>query len=314
MISDKLSTNPLARDCDQAQRISVSVIHGLGPESEKALWAMQEVKAFLDPYRKYIHSLILFGSYAMGHATRFSDADFLVLLKKGEKVQRLSRFLFGIGGRHRAVPETGTPGEIQFVPFDERGIERLFELSTPLVHAARHGVIIWDDGWLKELFSRPYPRWPTREAAIVAFTKWIVWQYYRCAIDLKREIRIDHGPDGICTRSDTCEGHFSGDILARVLSRMLYVTLPERGFLPLSKREAMAMALEAYGRRAWRPVALAMAVLRNDRAISYREFEVMFPFVRSLFRECIRTCGPRTPRVVEALRHYAEVYKRLGKS
>jgi predicted nucleotidyltransferase len=291
----------------------ISVANGLGFDSEKARWAMQEVKAFLDPYRKYIHSLILFGSYAMGHATRFSDVDFLVLLKNGEKAQQLSRALFGIEWRHRAVLETETLGGIQFVPFDERGIERLFELSTPLVHAARHGLIMWDDGWFRTVLRRPYPKWPTREAALEAFTKWIVWQYYRSALDIKKEISMDHGPDGMCTKSGKCIGHFSGDILARVLSRMLYVTLPERGFLPLSKREAIAMAVEAYGRVAWRPVAVAMAVLRRDRAISHREFSVMFPFARNLFGECIRICGARDPRVLEALRRNAEIRKHLRK-
>lgn len=94
---------------------------------------------------------------------------------------------------------------------------------------------------------------------------------------------------------------------------MLYVTLPERGFLPLCKREATAMALEAYGRSVWRPVALAMNVLRNDRAITYHEFQAMFPFARKLFRECMRICGPRNPKVIEALRFNANMYKRLRK-
>ncbi len=296
------------------QRLSVALINGLGPDSARARWAICETKALLDSYRTWIHSLILFGSYAQGHARRFSDADFLILLKKGERTRRISSIFFDIERSRRNNSDTEEMAAFQFVPFDESQIERLFELSTPLVHAVRHGVIIWDDGWYKELLSRPYPRWPTREAAIEAFTKWIVWQYYRCAKDLKREVRIDHGADGICTQRGTCVGHFSGDILARVISRMLYVTLPERGFLPLSKREAIAMALEAYGREAWRPVTLTMAVLRNDRAISHREFEVMFPFARTLFRECIRICGPRNPRVVEILRHHAEVYKRLRDS
>jgi predicted nucleotidyltransferase len=86
--------------------VVISIVNGLGFDSQKARWAMQEVKILLDPYRKYIHSLILFGSYAMGHATRLSDVDFLVLLKKGEKVHRLSRFLSGI--------EWGHPGKSAF--------------------------------------------------------------------------------------------------------------------------------------------------------------------------------------------------------
>jgi len=71
--------------------------------------------------------------------------------------------------------------------------------------------------------------------------------------------------------------------------------------------------LEVYGRRAWRPVALAMNVLRKDRAITYREFQVMFPFAKELFHECMGICGPRNPKVVESLRRNAKMYKRLEK-
>ena len=137
--------------------------------------------------------------------------------------------------------------------------------------------------------------------------------YYRCAVDLKREILRDHGPGGICKRGDGCEGHFSGDILARVISRMLYVTLPERRLLPLSKHELVTMSLEAFGESAKEPVALAMDVLRQDRAIDYSEFQVMMPFARRLFRECIRICGTRNPRVICALRCHAEICRRYKK-
>ena len=55
------------------------------PDSDQARWAIREIKSFLDSYRKWIHSLLLFGSYALGQAGRHSDVDFLVLLKNGEK-------------------------------------------------------------------------------------------------------------------------------------------------------------------------------------------------------------------------------------
>ena len=57
MILDNPSTDIPTRDRDQTRPISV--VNGLGFDSEKARWAMQEVKAFLDPYRKYIHSLMI---------------------------------------------------------------------------------------------------------------------------------------------------------------------------------------------------------------------------------------------------------------
>jgi len=287
---------------------------GLGPDSNQARWAIREIKAFLYPHRKLIHSLILFGSYALGQARRHSDIDFLVLLKKGEQVRKIKRFLFDFKLSNRIKEQNRDPVEIQIVSFDQKQIEYLFELSTPLVHAAGHGVVIWDDGWFRTLFSRPYPKWPTREGSVMAFTRWIVWMYYRCALDLKREMLSDHGPGGLCKQSGKCVGHFSGDILARVISRMLYVTLPERGFLPLSKPEAVKMALKAYGRSACRPVTLAMNVLRKERGISYHEFQVLFPFARRLFRECVMICDPKNPKVIDAIRFHANMYKRSRNS
>ena len=285
----------------------------LGPDSDQARWAIREIKAFFDPYREEIHSLVMFGSYALGKAGCHSDVDFLVLLKAGEKVRRIRRILFDFKLSLGNYNESQAPVEIQIVDFDEKGIEHVFELSTPLAHAARHGVVIRDDGWFKTLLSRPYPRWPTKEGAVGAFTRWIVWMYYRCAINLKREMLTDHGPEGLCTQNGKCMGHFSGDILARVISRMLYVTLPERGFLPLCKPEAVKMAVEVYGKSSWRSVALAMNVLRKDRAITYHEFQVMMPFARRLFRECMRICGPKNRRVIEAFQCEADMCKRLAK-
>lgn len=172
----------------------------LGPNSPQDRWAVREIKAILDSYGRSIHSLVLFGSYAMGNATPRSDIDFLVLLKAGEEARRLRKILFdfkmALGNESRGE----LPVEIQIVDLDEQEIEQIFELSTPLAHALRHAVIIRDDGWFQQLLLRPYPGWPARKAAVMAFTRWIVCQYYRCAIDLKREIRKDHGPQGICTR------------------------------------------------------------------------------------------------------------------
>lgn len=232
----------------------------------------------------------MFGSFAIGRAGGHSDIDFLVLLNSGERARAIRSILFNLTLRLEADNKKKYPVKIQFVDFDEKGIERLFELSTPLVHAARQGVVIFDDGWFRMLLSRPYPKWPTREGAIEAFTRWIAWMYYRCAVDLKREIRADHGIDGQCSKNGRCSGHFSGDILARLISRMLYVTLPERGLLPLCKPDAISMAVQAYGSRACRPVALAMDILRKERGIYSREFQVMFPFARGLFSECLKIC------------------------
>jgi predicted nucleotidyltransferase len=283
------------------------------PDSLEVLKAMGEAKEFLDPYRRWIHSLVLFGSYALGRAERGSDLDLLVILKHGHKTREVKRRLFDIGLDINArSTETGAT-KVQLVAFDEEEIERLFRNATPLAHAIRAGIIIWDDGFFNSLLARRYPKWPTREAAEEALVQWIINQYYLCAVDLRREIRRNHGPGGICNEEQECVGHFKGDILARVISRMLYVTLPELGRLPLTKHDLNEMAVEVYGRASEKPIALALQVLREDRAIDNTEFQLMFPFARRLFRECIRVCGRGNPRVAEALKRNAAVYrKRTG--
>jgi len=282
----------------------------LGPDSPEALAAMGEAKAFLDPYRQWIHSLVLFGSYAFGRAERGSDLDLLVILKHGHRTREIKRRLFVVGFDLSARSSETGGAEVQLVAFNEEEIEHLFRIATPLAHAIREGIIIWDDGFFNSLLARRYPKWPTREAAEEALVHWIIPHYYLCAIDLKREIRRDHGPGGICNEEKECVGHFKGDILARIISRMLYVTLPELGLLPLTKHDLKEMAVEVYGKERERAIALALQVLREDRAIDDTEFRIMFPFARRLFRECIGVCGRGNLRVTEALRRNAAIYKK----
>ena len=100
---------------------------GLGPESEQARWAIREMKAFLDSFRQSIHSLVLFGSYALGNATRHSDIDFLLLLKPGEETRKLRRILFDFKMCLGNKGKSEAPVSIQLVDFDEEGIEQIFE-------------------------------------------------------------------------------------------------------------------------------------------------------------------------------------------
>jgi len=250
------------------------------------------------------HSLILFGSYGLGHAGKHSDLDFLVLLKDSDKAKRLSFILHDYESHIRNGIR---PVQIQIVDLTEKQIEFLFRVSSPLVHSARVGVVIRDDGYFRALLSKAYPKWPTKEYAVEAFARWIVWQYFESAVRLRREIKKDHGPEGWCTRHGSCLGHLSGDILARVISRMLYVTLPERGFMPLSKFQARQMAAESYGKEYLRAILISMAVLRKERGISFREFQLLYPFAKKLFRECLRICR-KDPRVLDALKRNARIY------
>jgi len=282
----------------------------MGPDSPRALEAMGKAKEYLDPCRRWIHSLVLFGSYAFGRAEGESDLDLLVILKHSRKAREVKRRFFDIGLDLNARSSKTGAAEVQLVAFDVDEIEHLFRLATPLALSIREGIVIWDDGFFNSLLTRRFPKWPTREAAEEALVHWIIGQYYLCAVELKREIRRDHGPGGICDEGKECVGHFKGDILARVISRMLYVTLPALGLLPLTKHDLKEMAVEGYGRDSEKPIALALQVLREDRAIDDTEFHILFPFARRLFRQCIRVYGRGNLRVTEALKQNAAIYKK----
>lgn len=281
---------------------------GWGPDSPQCLAALQEVRLFLDPYRRSIHSLVLFGSFAQGRAGKDSDVDLLVVLKKGRLARKSSFRAFHFQTEMAVRGDKPDEAEIQLVDFDEDQLVEAFGLSTPLAHAFRHGVTVWDDGYFHSLLLRSFPRWPTREAAVQAFTRWILSQFLHSAIHLKREIRRDHLPEGICSREEGCIGHFSGDILARVISRMLYVTLPERGMLPLGKADLPDMVGQAYGKIDEEVTNLALEVLRKDRAITADEFRQLLPFAKRLFKECIHICGHENPEVMKTLKAQTALY------
>jgi predicted nucleotidyltransferase len=281
---------------------------GWGPDSPHCSKALQEARLFLDADRRSIHSLVLFGSFAQARAVKDSDVDLLVVFKKGRRTRKFSCRAFHLLLQMEDRRDEPDEARIQLVDFDEDQLEEAFRLSTPLAHAFRHGVIIWDDGYFHSLLLRCFPRWPTREAAVQAFTQWIVFQYFHSTIDLSREIRRDHLPEGICSGEEGCIGHFSGDILARVISRMLYVTLPERGMLPLGKTDLSAMTREAYGKIDEEVTNLALDVLKKDRAITGDEFQQLLPFAKRLFKECVCICGPNNPAVTKSLKAHASLY------
>jgi len=86
---------------------------------------------------------------------------------------------------------------------------------------------------------------------------------------------------------------------------MLYVTLPERGMLPLGKTDLPAMIRQAYGKIDEEVANLALDVLRKDRAITADEFRRMLPFAKRLFKECIHICGRNNPAVIKSLKAHA---------
>jgi predicted nucleotidyltransferase len=150
----------------------------MGPDSPYCSRALQEVRLSLDPYRRSIHSLVLFGSFDQGRAGKDSDADLLMVFKKGRLAHEASFRAFHLLLQMEDRWDEPDEAHIQLVDFDEDQLEGALRLSTPLAHAFRHGVIIWDDGYFHSLLLRCFARWPTREAAVQAFTQWIVFQYF----------------------------------------------------------------------------------------------------------------------------------------
>jgi hypothetical protein len=104
------------------------------------------------------------------------------------------------------------------------------------------------DGYLEELKERYADIIPHRSYVFKALYEGIITQYFGSIAGLGRDIRISHGYGGRCVRDKGCAGHGPVDKLANVIMKMMYVTLPARGYIPLTKDDVAAFTSKAYGK------------------------------------------------------------------
>jgi len=239
----------------------------------------------LEEHKDKIRSLVQIGSTVFGLNEKGSDID-VVVICTDEGYKPVNRVLY----------ERMTENfKFQYSVYKPSRIERIFMTGSPFANSIRHGVVLKDDGFLKGLIeNKEFPLKPTQEYYLDALNTLVYLRYYAPIMDIEKEIREDHGPKGMCIKSGECQGHSPGDLLATGLFRMLYITLPYRGCMPLSKADVVRFAGEVYGKRAVGVLNKCVEILRNDRwGVTIDEYILLKPFAVELFRECLRIVDAR---------------------
>ena len=250
---------------------------------------IKQVLSFLEEHREKIHSVILVGSTVFGFDEEGSDIDIVVICKE-DNYEEVSNIL------HKRM--MGEEFKVQYSIYKPTHVERIFTIGSPFANSIRNGVVLKDDGYLKGLLTnKEFPLKPTREYYLEALKDIVGLRYYFPIIDIERQIREDHGPEGICTKTGKCQGHAPGDILATGIFRMLYITLSHRGYMPLSKTDVTKYAGEIYGKKTSDVLNKCIELLRQDRwGVTVEEYRLLKPFAVKLFRECLRVVDLRNNR------------------
>jgi predicted nucleotidyltransferase len=250
---------------------------------------IKELPSFLEEQREKAHSIVLIGSTVFGLDEEGSDIDIVIICKE-EYYEEVSHAL------HKRM--MGEEFKVQYTIYKPSHVERIFTIGSPFANSIRNGVVLKDDGYLKGLLTnKEFPLKPTREYYLEALKDIVGLRYYFPIIDIERQIREDHGPEGICTKTGKCQGHAPGDILATGIFRMLYITLSHRGYMPLSKTDVTKYAGEIYGKKTSDVLNKCIELLRQDRwGVTVEEYRLLKPFAVKLFRECLRVVDLRNNR------------------
>jgi hypothetical protein len=228
------------------------------------------------------------GSAAHGSSARGSDIDIVVVCKKDglEAVQSAvcEQEMDALRGPVDRVLDLTVVSPSQ--------TQKLFELGSPFAFALCRGRVLDDDGYLSSLVAR-YPRVPGRKYALTTLYQSIMVPYYGSFRSLHRNAQTHNcSPECCKERRSGCQGFASTDVPASVIMRMLYVTLPLRGFMPLTKEDVIAFAGLVYGEESAEAVRSVVSMARTDgKRIYYYDYQQFKRLAGMLYREILSAVG-----------------------
>jgi predicted nucleotidyltransferase len=245
--------------------------------------------SFISSRSHEIHSIVLIGSAAYGIQEEGSDMD-IVIICKDKGFDSFREFLFDKEIEGFGKSDSGR--KFEFTVLDFKNAKKYFRITSPFAYAISNGVILRDDGHLRKLIKRNDLAVPGREYYMSAFYENISVQYYGSLDKIEREIKRNQCSDECCAERKDCGGLSRGDDLAKTVMRMLYVTLPARGFMPLSKRDALEYAEKTYGEDISEPLRKVVEMMREENgAIYYSDYKLLKPVAVKLFREILSVVG-----------------------
>lgn len=248
-----------------------------------------EKLSFLKPYQNSIHSLVLVGSTAYNAQTNNSDIDIVIITTNGGH-EKVCNFLF-----EKEIDESlnsGKHSQFEYTVLSSQQTEELFQISSPFAYSIRHGVILLDDGYLLMLRNKRFPLLPGKEYYTTCLYENIATPYYGLLKKLRSETREKGCSSSCCRKNRGCSGLQSAQVFSKLIMRMLYVTLPSRGMIPLTKRDVVTYAKKAYGSQGENVAGHIVSLLQDKRpSFCFDEFMLLKKFTVQLFREILSIIG-----------------------
>ncbi|MHB8845127.1 MAG: nucleotidyltransferase domain-containing protein [Nitrospirota bacterium] len=260
-----------------------------GRMAERAQAELRARLSFLQNCRHMIHSIIVVGSAAHQSDASGSDVDIAILCRK-DGLETVQSAVAGQELDEALAPRSGRALEITVI--GPRETEELFELASPFSFALGRGVVLADDGHLGSLLGRA-PRAPGRKYALTALFRNIMVLYYGSFRSLHRSAKANNCSSACCgERRSGCTGIAATDVPATVLMRMLYVTLPLRGCMPLTKQDVVAFTRMEYGDESAEAAQRAVALSRSgEERIYYSDYTMFKRLAGMLYREILAAAG-----------------------
>jgi len=245
--------------------------------------------SFLKSYHHLIHSLVLVGSTAYGAQTIHSDID-IVVITTSRGHEKVCDLLF-----EKEIEESLNSGEaskFEYTVLSCHQTEKLFQIASPFAYSICHGVVFQDDGYLASLCKNKLPLLPEKEYYTTCLYENIATPYFGMLKKLQNETR-KRGCSLSCRRKKKeCGGLQSAHMFAKLILRMLYVTLPSRGMMPLTKGDVVAYAKKAYGRQGEKATQRVISLMRTKRSsFCFEEFRMLKKFAVQLFKEILSIVG-----------------------
>lgn len=245
--------------------------------------------SFLNPYQNFIHSLILVGSTAYNVQTVNSDIDIVVVTTQ-EGHEQVCNFLF-----EKELDESlngGSSSNIEYTVLASEHVEKLFQMSSPFAYSIRHGVVIRDDGFLLQLANTRYPVLPKQEYYTSCLYENIATPYFGLLKDIQKQVKEKRCSCSCGRKNKGCRGLLSAQLFAKLVLQMLYVTLPSRGMIPLTKGDVIAFARIAYGSSGENVAKHTVMLMQEKRStFCFDEFADLKKFAVQLFKEILNLAG-----------------------
>lgn len=229
--------------------------------------------AFLLPYLSHLHSVIVVGSAAHGTQTKESDLDFVVICKEN-CLEVICEAVFENAVEMSYAEAGGTKLEVSVLT--ENQAEELFSMASPFAFAIRFGTVLFDDSYLETLLSKSNSRVPINEYYTKSLFENVACQYFSVTKHLEKAVRQKNCTSDCCAAGDSCCSLLPATMLPKLIFRMLYLTLPFRGLMPLSKDDVIVFAEAFYPSEVSGAVKTAAILTRSKSDV------MSFPVYRSL--------------------------------